>query len=481
MDFARTISTPVKKNALLLAGLLAILFFITTKGSIGLLSSCLISLLPFILLSLYYSIQNPYGLYFAVFILNYFVMGINRYIPSIPGGVLIDGSLILLLIILLFQSTYKKIPWRYSFNGWTLSSVIWMIYCCCCLWNPESVSKAAWFAAIRGMAFYMLIVAVLVPLVIKNYKQMKAFVIVWGILIFLASAKAYMQKNIGFDDAEWRWLMERGGTTHLLATGTRYFSFFTDASNFGTGLAFAAVVFLITSFYEKGWLKIYYWLVVAAAIYGVIVSGTRTAMAIPFFSFVLYAIICRNWKVSLFIVILMALVFCFFKYTYIGQGHPDIRRMRSAFDSNNASKNVRVENQKLIRTYMADKPFGVGLGLGGVRAQEYTPDSYIAKIPTDSWFVSVWVETGIVGLILYLILMFSCIGYGAYLVFFRLKNSQLRAYVCSFTVGIFAMLLASSSNEIFAQFSNSIIIYTFLAFIFISPRLDKELIDEQTN
>lgn len=155
--------------------------------------------------------------------------------------------------------------------------------------------------------------------------------------------------------------------------------------------------------------------------------------------------------------------------------------MRSAFDSNNASKNVRVENQKLIRTYMADKPFGVGLGLGGVRAQEYTPDSYIAKIPTDSWFVSVWVETGIVGLGLYLILMFSCIGYGAYLVYFKLRHKQLRAYVCSITVGIFAMLLASSSNEIFAQFSNSIIIYTFLAFIFISPRLDKELIDEQAN
>ncbi|MDR2918220.1 MAG: O-antigen ligase family protein [Tannerella sp.] len=481
MDVAKNIYVSVKKNILLFTGLLAILFLAITKDTIGLFGSCLIALLPFVLLSLYYSIQNPYGLYFTIFILNYFVMGLNRYIPAIPGGVIIDGSLLLLLIILLFQSTYKRIPWKYSFNGWTLVSVIWMIYCYCCLWNPESVSKGAWFTAIRGMAFYMLIVAILVPLIIMNYKQMKAFVIVWGVLIFFAAAKAYIQKNVGFDDAEWRWLMERGGTTHLLATGTRYFSFFTDASNFGTGLAFAAVVFLITSFFEKGWVRIYYWFVVVAAIYGMVVSGTRTAMAIPFFSFVLYAAICRNWKVSTFIISLMVVIFCFFKFTYIGQGHPDIRRMRSAFDSNNASKNVRVENQKLIRTYMADKPFGVGLGLGGVRAQEYTPDSYIAKIPTDSWFVSVWVETGIVGLTLYLLLMFSCIGYGVYLIVFKLKNRQLKAYVSSFTVGIFAMLLASSSNEIFAQFSNSIIIYTFFAFIFISPRLDKELIDEQTN
>ena len=45
-----------------------------------------------------------------------------------------------------------------------------------------------------------------------------------------------MQKYIGFDSFETKWLNEGGATTHIIWSGVRYFSFFTDASNMGANM-----------------------------------------------------------------------------------------------------------------------------------------------------------------------------------------------------------------------------------------------------
>ena len=55
---------------------------------------------------------------------------------------------------------------------------------------------------------------------------------------------------------------------------------------------------------------------------------------------------------------------------------------------------------------MASRPFGGGIGHGGVKAQKYLPNAYLSQVPTDSGYVLIWVEQGIVGLILYLFLLF---------------------------------------------------------------------------
>lgn len=107
--------------------------------------------------------------------------------------------------------------------------------------------------------------------------------------------------------------------------------------------------------------------------------------------------------------------------TDIGQGNQQIRRMRSAFNTEDASFQVRMVNQAKMRTYMSDKPFGVGLGLGGGKAKRFAPDAYMSQIPTDSWFVMIWVETGIIGLLLHLTILIFTIIYGTYISLFQLK------------------------------------------------------------
>lgn len=62
--------------------------------------------------------------------------------------------------------------------------------------------------------------------------------------------------------------------------------------------------------------------------------------------------------------------------------------------------------KKKLATYLKYKPFGEGLGLSGDGLGVKISTRFTTSIPTDSWYVKIWVETGIVGLILYLSMIF---------------------------------------------------------------------------
>ena len=95
-------------------------------------------------------------------------------------------------------------------------------------------------------------------------------------------------------------------------------------------------------------------------------------------------------------------VFSFFNFTTIGDGNQYIRKMCSAFrPSEDASYQVRVENRKKMKGLMDEKPIGYGIGLS--KGAQYGPKE-VMPYPPDSWLVAIWVETGIVGLMLYLLI-----------------------------------------------------------------------------
>ena len=151
--------------------------------------------------------------------------------------------------------------------------------------------------------------------------------------------------------------------------------------------------------------KLFFIVVALAGFYGMIISGTRGALSIPLAGFTAYFVLRKNKTIMVAGFFLLIAVFIFFKYTTIGQGNYQIRRMRTAFDPNDASLQVRLENQRLLKTYMASRPFGGGIGHGGVKAQKYLPNAYLSQIPTDSGYVLIWVEQGIVGLLLHLFIL----------------------------------------------------------------------------
>ncbi len=278
--------------------------------------------------------------------------------------------------------------------------IFWCIYCVLELANPTSVTEA-WLGS-RAVVFNGVVMTFLAILAIDSFKTVKQILFLLSILTLLAVFKALVQKYIGWDTMELNWLSTGGAKTHILGTGTRYFSFFTDAGNFGSNMGFAGAVFMFIALFEKKLLlKVYYFTVSVLGFYALFMSGTRGAIIVPLVTFLVMAIICRKVKMLIMLGSLLVIVFIFFRYTYIGQGHTMIRRMRTAFRAEeDASYLVRKNNQALLSEYIKDRPFGVGIGLSGVENRKYS-SILSTQVPHDSWYVKIWVDTGIVGFISY--------------------------------------------------------------------------------
>ena len=74
---------------------------------------------------------------------------------------------------------------------------------------------------------------------------------IWAYLSIVAAFWAWRQQNIGCDDTEWGWLMAEGARTRLIGGSIRYFSFFSDAANFGCCMGASAVAFYIFAITTK--------------------------------------------------------------------------------------------------------------------------------------------------------------------------------------------------------------------------------------
>jgi hypothetical protein len=436
------------------------------------------SLIPLALIVFIKFIDNPIWTFMILFITNYYISGFSRYIQGISPGLFMDGLLVLSLVIMLIQIMRKdsEVKLKNIFNPLTFVSFTWMLYCTLELINPNSSGSLAWFTNVRGIAFYFFAITILSSAFLTKYKHLSTFLVVWAILSLTAVLKALMQKYIGFDFAETRWLNAGGSSTHIIHSGIRYFSFFTDAANFGSGISFSMVVFGLSSIYIKNLrLKILFFVTAIACAYGMIISGTRGSMAVPFVALAAMTVISKKFKIMIFTGILLITAYGFLKYTNYGQGNTYIRRMRSAFNTEDASLKVRVENRKKLAAYMEHLPFGGGIGMSRSENVSYKPDEFISSIPTDGWYVLIWIETGIVGSVIYISILGFILIYGSVLVMFKLKNNELRGIVASMVSGIAGIYASAYSIEILGQFPNAFIIFICMAFIFLSPKYDKEL------
>ncbi|MFA7082069.1 MAG: O-antigen ligase family protein [Bacteroidales bacterium] len=446
----------------------------------------LFAIIPIALSFSLFFLSSPYSLLIVLFIANYYIMGLVRYIPFLKGGITLDILIILAIASLMIKSLspIKINTWERVNNPLVYIILIWVIYSFMQLFNPESNFPQAWFTGVRGISLYLLIIVIITKLIVTDYKKMKYIIFIWSILTLTAIIKAYIQKTYGFDWAENKWLFVGGGkSTHLISSGTRYFSFFNDAATFGCSMALSFVVFIITAMGKTSIkYRIYYISVALLSFYAMLLSGTRVALVIPFIGLASYLILSKKIKIAIYLSLLLTVAFVFFKFTYIGENNSNIRRARTAFNPNqDASFIVRKKNQAKMKTYMVDKPFGIGIGLSAGRAEKYGYYSKLSAIPTDSWLVLVWIETGIIGLVLYIGLLLFILAYCAYILTFKLKNNELRHYMMGIFGGIAGMIASSYANEAFNQFPNGFIVYMGIALICVSPYYDKELEENKPN
>ena len=407
--------------------------------------------------------------FYILFAIQLILIAIGMFMP-IQMGLTTLPLFTLLAIITLIRCNSRQLNKGQGNNIMVHLFICLGIFCTLEMFNNNHV-QSAWNIAITHYFFYPTVCAFLVPIAIRNYKGVEILLIIWSLFVLMASFKGYWQKNHGFNSQELYFLYNLGGyRTHIIWSGIRYFSCFSDAANYGVHAAMAATTFgIAAAFIRKRLMKIYFILVALCAIYSVAISGTRAAVAVPLGGILLYIIISKSRKGFAISSILLIAAFSFFYFTHIGNGNAYIRKMRSAFRPNkDASYITRVENRERMKELMLTKPFGYGLGLA--KGERFSPKE-VMPYPPDSWLVAVWVETGIVGLVLYLLIHGVLFAWCSWLLMFRIMNQRLRGLLAAWLCMNAGFFVAAYANDVM-QYPNSIIVYTGFALCIAGPYID---------
>lgn len=457
---------------LLLSVVLATGHLTATKG---LVAGLAVMVLPFAAFYVGALFVNPRIGVITILIFNFFVLGIGRYIPM-TWGLLMDGLMVLMYLALFFKAFRIKVPWKRANSQLTLLVSVWFGYAILQIANPEAVSIAAWFYAMRGLALYQWLFVPLVFILFNTRKDLHLFFIIWGVLSVLATLKGMQQLIFGVDSYEQAWLDAGGDVTHILFGKLRIFSFYSDAGQFGASQGHTGVVFGVLALFAKNRkFQVFCGIVAMAGLLGMMISGTRGAIAVPAMGGIMFILVRKHIPSIVLGVIAGIGVFVFFKYTTIGNDNDQIRRMRTAFDPNDASLEMRRINQARLKGYLATRPLGGGIGSTGNWGKRFSPNTFLANTATDSWFVAVWADTGIVGLYLHLFILFFILITGAYNCMFKIRDDWLKGQITALVCGMAGIMLASYGNGVFGQFPTCILMYTGMVFIFISPKLDQKI------
>ncbi|MBC7381722.1 MAG: O-antigen ligase family protein [Bacteroidia bacterium] len=394
-------------------------------------------------------ISNPfYGLMFYIHY-SFFFIGLNRYIYGVPLGLSIDAVLFLTTLSMVFRITKDNI--KKLNNGILYTTLLWFIYTAFEFFNPEATNELGWVYAVRGVSLYAVQTVPLTLLLFDKKKHLDTFIkilIIWGLV---SSVWGWKQLNIGTDPFEDGWLEAGGKITHVLYGRLRAFSFYSDAGQFGVTMAYIAFITLILAFgpYKLS-RKFWYFFVFVICLIGMSTSGSRGPIFVIFFGGITYLLIIRNFRILIPGIVISLVVFAFLKFTFIGNSNYQIYRIRTALDPKEASLLVRLSNQEKIRKYLENRPFGAGIGTTDIFARRFYPGSALINLPTDSWYVKIWVENGVVGLIIYALSLSYVIVMG--IVKIRvLKNPDTKQKMMALYGGYTGILAASFGNPVFGQ------------------------------
>ena len=358
--------------------------------------------------------------------------------------------------------------------------IIWCGFCTLEILNDTcdlGINIAAWYQGSRLMAFQLLYIFLVFSIYISSPQILMRYLYIWAGLALFTVFWTYKQQYIGFTSSEARFM--DGNATHVLNAGTliRYFSTFSDAANYGCNAASTAVAFIIIGITTKiRNNKLFFLLTGIAVIWGMFASGTRTAIACLGAGLIVYIFLSKSFKIAIPFTIAVVFFAFILVFTTIGQGNQQIRRMRSAFNKDDASATARDVNKDAMRKYIQDAPWGIGIGMNPDNVPANNKYNLLAKVPPDSDYVFIWLRTGPIGITVYVITMLMMLGGGCYTVLFKLKNRSLIGIGAAFCCAFVSIQLGGYGNQVMMQFPNGLIFYGGLSIVYILPYLEPEWI-----
>lgn len=421
--------------------------------------------------------KNQMATFWTLFVVNYLIfflsrMGWVRGIPTSLPNEALEMLLIGLAIIDAGIMRFEKLA-----NAMFLALLIWGLYCTLEVLNNScdlGLDFAIWYSGARLMSFQLTYAFIVCSIYIDSPKRLITFLRIWGVMALFASFWCWKQQTFGFNGPEKQFLVV-AARTHIVNGITRYFSIFSDAANFGVNMAATAALYYvlaITSKLKRD--KIFFIIVALACTKSLFASGTRTAIFCLIAGFLVYVVLSKSVKTGIAIVFAGALFVSFMMFTTIGNGNSQIRRMRSAFNPEDASANVRKMNQAVMAKYLKEAPWGIGIGVDYSNVPVNNKFRKLSTIPPDSEYVYIWVHTGPIGITVFVITTAMMLLSACWVVFFRLKNKSVQGIGAGLCSAFVAMQLGGYGNQVLMQFPNVFLFYGGLSLVFVLPRIEAE-------
>ena len=93
--------------------------------------------------------------------------------------------------------------------------------------------------------------------------------------------------------------------------------------------------------------------------------------------------------------------------------------------------------------------------------------------------IYLWMRTGSVGVSIYLFVNIILLIGATFIVWFRIKDKELRTIAGIFTAGSAGWLVAGYGNHIYFQYPNTMIFFGMQTLVYMMPYFDKKLLQEQ--
>lgn len=385
----------------------------------------------------------------------------------------------ILLLMVLIIDIRKNYNGKYG-NLMLLALGIWSVYMLLQLGNRTCdlpISFPSWFQNFLFYSISFFLTYFIVSTIINTPQEILKFLRWWAYLAIAAVIWAWRQKTFGWDNSEYIWLMTGGATTHLIGGSIRYFSFFSDAANYGCHIAAASVAFYIVAITTK--IKKDRILFLTAAIlctYGFFLSGTRTGLLCFLVGVAFYILLSKSFKIAIPVTIIGGAFFFILAFTQIGQGNMQIRRMRSAFNKDDASANVRDINKQALKKYLRDAPFGLGMNIDINNIPANHKYKVVTQTASDSTYVYLWEYTGIIGTCCFAFINILILLGGCYITLFKLRKTSSQGLGGAFCCAFLSIQAGGYANNILLQYPNMIIFYGGMAIVYTLSYIEPEWI-----
>lgn len=435
---------------------------------------------PLLVFAVYILFRWRMSAFWALIFFNYFIQ--MHDFPAIIPISLWNEALEIILISIAIIDARQTPQFGRCANLMLFALIIWCTFCTLQVLNDTcelGINIGSWYTGARMMAFQILYAFIVFSLYINSPKLLINYLRFWAVLSLFSAYWTWKQIHIGLTPIENAFLYGPGSRTHILNAGSliRYFSTFSDAANYGCNAAAASVTFILITITSKiTWERLFFGIVSICVIWGMFQSGTRTAIFTLGAGLAAFVVLSKSVKIAVPFSIAFLIFAFILVFTDIGQGNQQIRRMRSAFNKDDASANVRDINKAAISKYLKDAPWGIGIGSTQANIPANNKYRKLSDTPPDSEYVYIWVHTGVIGLIVFIITTLMMWLGACWITMFKLKSRSLMGIGAGLCGAFVAIQLGGYANQVLMQYPNCLTFYGGLTIVYILPYIEPEWI-----